>query len=274
MKQNLHTHTTYCDGIDTPEEMVRIALEKGFDSLGFSGHSTNPYSTYTHVTEETTRAYQREILRLKEKYRGQIQIFLGLEVDTYSKTPLVGYDYLIGSVHYLSVDGEVLGFDRSAEAVRELIDGHFGGNALAFAKTYYRQLAQMPNCGSFDVIGHFDILTKNAEKISMFDLEDRTYLRYAAEAMDALQGKIPYFEVNTGAMARGYRTAPYPTEQLLRELKHRGFGAIISSDCHDGRYLDHWFCEAEELLHHCGFRERYCLTAEGFVPVLLQEVAR
>ena len=105
----------------------------------------------------------------------------------------------------------------------------------------------------------------------MFDMEDRRYLAYATDAMDALRGKIPFFEVNTGAMARGYRTAPYPTATLLREFASRGFGAVISSDCHDGRYLDYGFREAEALLKACGFRERYVLTDKGFAPVALQE---
>ena len=39
MKQNLHTHTTYCDGKNTVSEMIRSALHKDFDVLGFSGHS-------------------------------------------------------------------------------------------------------------------------------------------------------------------------------------------------------------------------------------------
>ena len=38
MKQNLHTHTLYCDGKDSVEEMVRAAIDKGFTTLGFSGH--------------------------------------------------------------------------------------------------------------------------------------------------------------------------------------------------------------------------------------------
>ena len=38
-KQNLHIHTKYCDGKDTPEEMVIAACEKGFQSIGFSMHS-------------------------------------------------------------------------------------------------------------------------------------------------------------------------------------------------------------------------------------------
>ena len=39
MKQNLHTHSTFCDGKDTPEEMILRAIELGFNSIGFSGHA-------------------------------------------------------------------------------------------------------------------------------------------------------------------------------------------------------------------------------------------
>ena len=42
--QNLHTHTTYCDGKNTAEEMVQKAIELGFRSLGFSGHAPMPDS--------------------------------------------------------------------------------------------------------------------------------------------------------------------------------------------------------------------------------------
>ena len=37
-KQNLHTHSLYCDGKDTIEEMVQEAISRNFDVLGFSGH--------------------------------------------------------------------------------------------------------------------------------------------------------------------------------------------------------------------------------------------
>ena len=44
MKCNYHTHTTFCDGKASPEETARIAFEKKFDILGFSGHSMYPFS--------------------------------------------------------------------------------------------------------------------------------------------------------------------------------------------------------------------------------------
>lgn len=63
--QNLHTHTVYCDGADTPEEMIVCDVEKGFDSIGFSGHSYMDYSDYIDGGDKTPE-YKREILRLRK----------------------------------------------------------------------------------------------------------------------------------------------------------------------------------------------------------------
>ncbi len=40
---NFHTHTTYCDGKETAEQMVQAAIAKGFTRLGFSGHGFNDF---------------------------------------------------------------------------------------------------------------------------------------------------------------------------------------------------------------------------------------
>ena len=80
--QNLHTHTTYCDGVDTPEDMIIAALAKGFDSIGFSGHSFMDYSDYLGCDDKTVE-YRKEILRFKKKYEDKIKIYLGLEGDMY-----------------------------------------------------------------------------------------------------------------------------------------------------------------------------------------------
>ena len=43
-------------------------------------------------------------------------------------------------------------------------------------------------------------------------------------------GKI--FEVNTGALARGYRTDPYPEREIRAYLAAGGARMILSSDAH------------------------------------------
>lgn len=267
-KQNLHTHTTYCDGTHTPEQMVQFAREKGFDSLGFSGHSSMSYGPYG-IPGDKVDAYKQEITALKEQYGSEFPIFLGLEFDMYSEASLEGYDYVLGALHYLKLGEEKLDFDRQAATVKQLIDTHFGGDGLAFAKRYYEELTELPKYGKFDILAHFDLVIKNVEFLPFVDVTDKRYLQAAFDAMYALRPHIPLFEVNTGAMARGYRTAPYPTKELLEELKYLGYGAVISSDCHDGNKLDHGIDIAELLLKSCGFTEHFVLKQDGFVPMPL-----
>ena len=101
--QNLHTHTNLCDGKDSPEEMLLEAIDKGFGSIGFSGHSSM-FHTITHgAPKGDPREYKREVFRLREKYKDQIEVFYGLEVDMYSGVELSDYDYLIDTVHYLRI---------------------------------------------------------------------------------------------------------------------------------------------------------------------------
>ena len=45
-KRNYHTHTDFCDGQNTPEEMAEAAAKKGFPALGFSGHSYTDFDTF------------------------------------------------------------------------------------------------------------------------------------------------------------------------------------------------------------------------------------
>lgn len=268
-KQNLHTHTIYCDGKDTPEEMVLTAIDKGFDSIGFSIHSFMDYFPPFVAQGDMTDDHRREIIRLKEAYKDKISIYLGVEYDFFSEPEFDGYEYAIGSVHFLKLQGEKVSFDEGEKVVEDIIESYFGGDGMKYAKAYYETVAQLPARGRFDILGHFDIVTKHAENRKFFDCESKEYMDAAFEAAHALAGKIPFFEVNTGAIARGYRTTPYPAIPIIKELKRLGFGAVISSDCHRRDMLDCKFDEAAQLLYECGFKEKYILTDAGFTAVKL-----
>lgn len=269
-KQNLHIHTTYCDGKDTPEELVLEAIARGFDSIGFSEHTYNRYSAYPHqMLPEAMEAYRREVLALKETYGERIGIFCGLEDEYFSEVSTQGYDYLIGSVHYLDVGGKAAGFDGGPESTREYIDTYFEADGMAFAQKYFETLMQIPQKRRYDILGHFDLVVKNNEKLGFLDEASGEYLELGFEAIRALQGKIPLFEVNTGAIGRGYRTKPYPQMAFLKEFFRCGFGAVITSDCHDRNFLDCRYDEAAALLAQAGFRSRWILTEDGFREVKL-----
>ena len=268
--QNLHTHTTFCDGKHSCEEMILKAKAIGLTSLGFSGHSHSPYiKSNSSMSPDGTKEYQKEVARLKKKYEGEFEIFCGVEFEQYSDDPLVGYEYAIGSNHYLKLGGEVVGFDRSKEEVCRIIKVYFGGDGMKFAREYYRQFAELPNYGKFDIVGHFDLITKNNEYGDLFDENSVEYRKYALDCLHTLAEKISVFEINTGAMTRGYRTTPYPNPFIIKEMQKLGVGIIISSDCHDGDFLTYGFDKAIELCKACGVRELQILTKGGFKGIPL-----
>lgn len=265
-KQNLHIHTTYVDGKDSPEEIVLAAIEKGFDSIGFSEHTYTEFSDYPYqMTVAKQACYQKEVLTLKEKYKNQIEIFCGLEYEMFSSVPTDGFDYLIGSVHYIDINGKKYGFDRGVKEAEAFVRDLFGGDGMAFAKRYFENVAQLPSYQKFDIIGHFDILVKTNDTLNFVDTSAKQYLNYGFEAIHALKGKIPLFEINSGAIARGYKKAPYPQMDFLKEFKNCGFGVIITSDCHDKNFIDCYYNESKEILKAAGFNTHFILTNNGFV---------
>ena len=264
--QNLHTHTTYCDGKNTAEEMVQKAIELGFHSLGFSGHAPMPDSipaAYA-MTKEDVPKYVAEVEGLKEKYADKLEIFTGIEFDALSELDLTDFDYVIGSVHYIRKGDIVVDFDISADGVKKIIDEIYGGNGMQFAREYYEELARLPESVTPDFVGHFDIVAKHCEKIPFFDIESKEYKNYALEALHALAPKCRFYEVNVGGIPRGYRLSPYPPKFILKEMRELGCGLVITSDCHNKDYLNTGFDEAVDLIRDCDFNEVYEFTSEGF----------
>lgn len=82
MKANYHTHTTWCDGKDSPEAVVLAAIGKGFDAIGFSSHAMLPEDDTSWVlTPEKAPCYAAEVRALAEKYETCIRVLCGVEAD-------------------------------------------------------------------------------------------------------------------------------------------------------------------------------------------------
>ena len=267
--QDLHTHTVFGDGKNTAEEVVRGAIRAGCASLGFSEHS--PLSPLQDpdgwsMAESDVDAYRAEVLRLREQYRGRLEIFLGLEQDFDSAGPSLAWDYTIGSVHTVPADGLFLSVDESPEAFARHVREHFGGDALSFAEAYYRREAAVADRTGCDIVGHFDLVTKVNEGGRFFDQDVPRCRRAALEALEAVMARDVIFEINTGAMSRGCRSVPYPAPFLLEAIRARGGRVCITSDSHSAGTVVYAFSQAEELARHCGFREIWLLTSGGFQP--------
>ena len=243
---NYHTHTRFCDGKDSPEEMVLRAIELGMEELGFSGHSYVPFDDCC-MTPDGTLAYRREILRLRERYADRIRIFLGVEQDYYSPAPTGGYDYVIGSVHYVYKDGAYLPVDLSREAQVRAVNEHYDGDYYAWIEDYYALVGDVYEKTRCRIVGHLDLITKFNEDGSLFDTAHPRYRAAALGAIERLAAAPVLFEINTGAIARGYRRTPYPEPFLLEELRRRKLPLILSSDCHDKKDLLCALCELNEV---------------------------
>lgn len=251
-KTNIHTHTKFCDGKNTPEEMVIAAIEKGFTTLGFSAHSFVDYATPYGLTDSGAIEYKKEISRLKTLYKDKINIYCGIELDSFSKDKdTSGYEYVIASVHGVEKNGCIYEVDHSEKVLTENIKDGWGGDVYAFAKDYFAEVAEQRG----DVIGHIDLLCKFNEGDRMFSTKDERYLACAEEAVKILCENSQVLEINTGAIGRGYRTTPYPSEGILKMIKKHSGRVIVTSDCHNKDYLDCGFDTAYELLHKCGFEE-------------------
>lgn len=239
----LHTHTAFSDGKDEPEELVREALDLGIETLGFSDHQTTPFDLTYCIQPGRLDDYREEILRLKKKYEGKIDIRLGIEKDYYGEKDDFDYDFVIGGVHYIEKDGNYLSVDESEEVTREQIDTYFGGDVRAYVKAYYETVAGVAEKTGCDIVAHLDLISKFNEGGTLFDEESVWYRRLANAAVAHLAKSHPIIEINTGAMARGYRKTPYPADFLIREAGRLGLQMILSSDCHDKTQLTFGFDE-------------------------------
>lgn len=285
-KFDLHMHTTYCDGNNSAEEMVLAALDMGFETIGFSGHSYTWFDESYCMSLDGTRDYIAEIRALGEKYAGRIRILLGTELDYWAEIDTAPYDYLIGSSHYILKDGEYIDTDYSPAILMDGVRNHFGGDPIAAAEAYYEQVGSIVSKTGCDIIGHFDLITKFRETAGLdaagklvkrkddeeafknaapiMDTQDPRYIAAWKKAIDQIfedtkalraegrrnrleelglitAGDKPVFEINTGAMSKGYRTSPYPAENQIEYIRSKGGVLILNSDSHSITTIGHAF---------------------------------
>lgn len=250
-KHNFHTHTRYSDGHDTPRQMIEEAVSRGFTALGFSDHSYAWFESYYSMSPEGTLRQFREIRDLAAEYRGIIDVWCGVELDGESGFPTLDYDFILSSVHEIVRRGVSRPIDSSERWQRDLVNDLFGGSFVDFTKVYYENLTEHVMRNKTDIVGHIDLPTK----YSLCPEDDPRYRDAAREAVREIVKSCSLFELNTGAIARGLRTVPYPAPYLLDEIKAAGGSLIINSDCHYRARLTCWFDEAEEYLRAHGFEK-------------------
>ncbi len=257
---DFHTHSVFCDGKNTLEEMTLAAIDKGFSAIGFSGHSYTSFDTSYCIRDE--KAYFEECKNLQEKYKDKIDVLCGIERDFYADNSYPQCDFVIGSVHYVKAGEEYIDVDLLDNQL-EKVQKHFGGDYLSFAEAYFENVSKLPEVHKTDIIGHFDLIKIFNADSSLFDEECDRYKSAALKAVDELLKCDVLFEINTGAVFRGRRTDPYPSEFILKYIASKGGKVILNGDSHQTDALAFGFENSLKLAKKCGFKSIFTLTKDG-----------
>lgn len=253
---DLHTHTTFSDGIHTVEEMVQEAIKKNMVSIGFSDHSFTTFDLRYCMKGSRLGEYLAEIHRVRDKYRGQIEVYAGLEYDGYAElSNRQDFDYLIGDCHYIKTWDGYHSVDHAQDEQWSAIETYFERDPMAYARAYYETYIERTRVHKPDILGHFDVVSK----FGFVEEKQAAYRNLATESLIACLEVTQILEINTGPVTRKWRDRPFPNTFLLKEaLAHDG-KIIFSSDSHRAETLTGWFDDARELAKSIGFKSMMLL---------------
>lgn len=278
---NFHTHTKFCDGKNTAEEMVWAAIEKGFSVLGFSAHSVHPldpefYSPFDSIwslPKADFPSYVAEINRLKEKYAPKIKILLGFEAD-YFEAEKIGLalpskkayaefkpDFLIGSVHFINTPHGFYTVDNKPEAVKQALEdfymnpktGKIDGKAAVC--DYFEAERAMLSKGDFDILGHPDLIRVRNGALKFFDETESWYKEQLVETAKVIAKSGVIVEINTGAITRKVMDDVYPSATFLEILHEHKVPVCIDSDAHTTAMLDGEYERARNIARKAGYKD-------------------
>lgn len=250
MRADCHVHTRFSkDSEADPEDMIRSAIEKDLKVICFTDHEDKDYvcegEEYVFEAEE----YFRQMRLLRDKYSGQIDIRIGVELglqphlgEFYSRyTKAYPFDFVIGSVHVImSKDPYYTGF----------FDGI--SDEQAYEKAWEETLENIKVVQDFDVLGHLDYIVRYGKKKAA----DYSYVRYADQIDEILRHLIENgkgLELNTAGLKYGLPFA-HPHPDVLKRYRQLG-GEIVTvgSDAHRREHLAYDFAKVNEILTACGF---------------------
>jgi len=262
-KINLHTHSSFCDGNNTPREMVLAAIEKEFTVLGFSGHSMYPFGSDWHISPKELQAYVNEIRSLSKEFSSKIKIYCGFEADFIPSITIptkqnyadFSPDFLIGAVHYLVNEKGQFTVDDSTPNVAKGFTELYDSNSRQFVHDYFEAQRKMLNQGDFDIIAHPDLIRKRNEALKMFDEKEDYYKEEVKLTAKAIAKAGVVAEINTGAISRGAMDDTYPSAFFLDLLFENKVPICISSDAHTTDGLDCAFDRARAIALKTGYKE-------------------
>lgn len=269
---NFHSHCTFCDGRSHPEDYIKFALLQKFRAYGFSSHSPLPFETFWNMSALDMDEYLNEITRLKEVYKGQIEIYTGLEIDYLDETynasipyfqnlPL---DFRISSVHFIPwedplSEANMTCIDGGYEEFAKAIEMRYKGNIRLATEAFFYSSMHMVEQGGFEIVGHMDKIYMNASRHSGFDINAPWYRKLQEAYVDLIAEKGLIVEINTKNYVRKKQT--FPHSDLFKLLYKHNIPVMVNSDSHFPDLINAGRAEVLALLKVAGFRTTRELVA-------------
>jgi histidinol-phosphatase (PHP family) len=243
MNFDYHIHTILSDGLNTHEEMVLSAIEKGFDEIGFSDHFNIKQPCIWAVGSGTIVRLEEKIMEMREKYGSQISILFGVEVDYFADKEEdirkslchFNFDYVIGSVHFL----DTWNYDTDTSRYSE-----FSNDFLY--EWYFSELQKAAKSGLFDIMGHPDLIKKF--RIWPETIKSKLFEKTA----DVFASSGVAFEINTSGKDRPCGEF-FPGAELLNAFYRAGVPVTLGSDSHQKVQIGRYFDEAKTILKENGY---------------------
>jgi histidinol-phosphatase (PHP family) len=260
---NYHTHNRWCDGQGEIAAVVEAALAARLRQIGISSHAPVPFAASYALPLEDLAAYRAEVLRLREVYAGRIEVLLGLELDALpalrafnrDRVLPLGFDYAIGSIHYLGEGGDLWPLDLSAGRFDALLRERYGGDIRRLVEDYYDLNAALADYPGVAVVGHLDRGAKLWNGGDRYFSEGAPWYRAAVErALSAFAGAGTIVELSTGGWRRGLEE-PFPSAWIVRRCRELGVRLTVNSDAHHPDQLTFAYDRALALLRETGYRE-------------------
>lgn len=257
---NYHSHCSFCDGRAPLEDFIKEAISQKFTSYGISSHAPLSFSTHWAMKDEDLPAYLEECFRLRDQYKDQIELYIGLEIDylnddsnpSIDKFTQLPLDYRIGAVHLLyNKKGEVIDVDCSLEKYIRIVDEHFGGDIEYIVKLYYDRLLRMIELGGFDIIAHADKIHYNASQYYPGLLDEPWYDSLMQDYFKAIANSGYMVEINTKAYLQ--MDVFFPNERYFPLLKELNIPILVNSDAHFPKRINSGRPEALAKLKESGF---------------------
>jgi len=243
MRIDLHNHTTRCNHAKgSMESYVQRAIELGIDIYGFSEHAPMNFDEYYRLPFSQMKDYVEDVQNLQSKYKNDIKILLGYEVDYLTghmdeRVLKAEVDYLIGSVHFL---GE-WGFDNP-----EFNDEYAKRNIDDIWQEYFNTIEAMAKTEHFDIVGHFDLI-----KVFKF-MPSKDIRSMAKKALKAIKKSNMVLELNSAGLRKPCKEI-YPSESLLEVAYELDIPITFSSDAHAIGQVGFKYNETKKLAKKIGY---------------------